>query len=696
MCQFNNINKMNTQIKNQELEAKRTLLNNAVIQLKKEFVGLDDVIDQIANTITAWLYFPELQEKPVIVNLWGLTGIGKTSLIRRLSELLDFSNKYYHFDTNSYGYRNRDFEDIYKNCKGASFIVTLDEFQLARTIDEDRKERDNNSLKNIWDILDSGKFEYTYFDNDLQWLFYLIERLSRTIIAGVKVENGKVTGDYKKFLEYKKATRSEARELSWRDESDSKSLDEVDKNDKDYKKLLKDKPFINNEEVEKIFNMEHIDLDMTIKELRENFYTLNANQTINFLKKIYNSGLKPKVVDCTKALIFVIGNLDEVYTMARDFTTDLSADAFHLMSTKITLPDVKNALLKRFRSEQIARLGNNHIIYPAFRKKDFYDIIDIELNKIKAKIQKMYNIDVIFNNNIPKLIYKEGVFPTQGCRPVFSTVYEIINARLGKIMIDVFNCKTKIDTLEFKITDNDFVNLSESVNMEIDFIKNKKIISTHKEEIKLKLAKLVVPKSDDKQSIIAVHEAGHCVLEIALLKKIPEQVVSVSASEGGFTSSKNEYNYVTKKIAKNKLAIFFGGFVAEEMIFGEDNVSVGSMQDIECATECATEMLTKQGFGMHPIDPAALPQFDNRLISKDEIIKIINDAKTKAKIVLENQKKLLLHIADYLSDNQSIDRDGLIEMTKKYANNLNIDEIIADKNNLYYRNHLKALVKEVC
>ena len=60
---------MKQSLKITELEAKRTLLTNAVTQLKKEFIGLDNVIDQISNTITAWLYFPELQEKPVIVNL---------------------------------------------------------------------------------------------------------------------------------------------------------------------------------------------------------------------------------------------------------------------------------------------------------------------------------------------------------------------------------------------------------------------------------------------------------------------------------------------------------------------------------------------------------------------------------------------------------------------------------------------------
>ena len=80
------------------LQEKRVVLNNAVIQLKKEFIGIDSIIDQIANTITSWFFFPEIQDRPIIINLWGLTGIGKTSLIKRLTELIGFSEHYFRFD----------------------------------------------------------------------------------------------------------------------------------------------------------------------------------------------------------------------------------------------------------------------------------------------------------------------------------------------------------------------------------------------------------------------------------------------------------------------------------------------------------------------------------------------------------------------------------------------------------------------
>lgn len=87
--------------------------------------------------INSWFLFPEMQDRPVIINLWGLTGIGKTSLIKRLVELLNFSEHYFRFD--------------------------LGEFQLARTINEEQEEIDRASIRSIWDLLDSGKFAIVDF-----------------------------------------------------------------------------------------------------------------------------------------------------------------------------------------------------------------------------------------------------------------------------------------------------------------------------------------------------------------------------------------------------------------------------------------------------------------------------------------------------------------------------------------------------
>jgi ATP-dependent Lon protease len=78
-----------------EIKRKQALLQVSRDILKKEFVGIDTVIDKVIDSISTWFIFPELQETPVIINLWGMTGVGKTALIIRLSYLLEFDKKFF-------------------------------------------------------------------------------------------------------------------------------------------------------------------------------------------------------------------------------------------------------------------------------------------------------------------------------------------------------------------------------------------------------------------------------------------------------------------------------------------------------------------------------------------------------------------------------------------------------------------------
>lgn len=79
------------------MKTKMEKLSQVKAQLKKEFIGIDEVIDKVIESITSWYLIPEMNDRPVIVNLWGLTGTGKTSLVNRLIELLEI-NKYLYLD----------------------------------------------------------------------------------------------------------------------------------------------------------------------------------------------------------------------------------------------------------------------------------------------------------------------------------------------------------------------------------------------------------------------------------------------------------------------------------------------------------------------------------------------------------------------------------------------------------------------
>lgn len=105
--------------------------------------------------------------------------------------------------------------------------------------------------------------------------------------------------------------------------------------------------------------------------------------------------------------------------MSNNFSADIDAHEFNRISKKISIPDIKNALQTRFRNEQIARFGNVHIIYPSLNKASYQKIIDNELRSYAKKLSSEFHLEVSFDMSVNKLIYNEGVYPTQSVRPVF-------------------------------------------------------------------------------------------------------------------------------------------------------------------------------------------------------------------------------------------------------------------------------------
>ncbi len=48
---------------------KKVAISVMAAELKKEFIGLDDIIDEVLTLITPWYFFPEGQLRPTIINI---------------------------------------------------------------------------------------------------------------------------------------------------------------------------------------------------------------------------------------------------------------------------------------------------------------------------------------------------------------------------------------------------------------------------------------------------------------------------------------------------------------------------------------------------------------------------------------------------------------------------------------------------
>lgn len=646
---------------------KQAILDNARKVLKQEFIGIDKIIDEIIDNVSSWFFLPDLQEKPVIVNLWGLTGVGKTSLVNRLVELIDFEDSFYRFDLGekegSFSFRD-SLDELCENNDTSPVIIALDEIQHSRTVSGPfRQEIENDKNRMIWEMIDSGRIQYVEWKRGL-WSFEdLIYKLLHLLKAGVEVKKGVVVSNAELYCSEMKVSVEEG------------------------EKLL----FVPDDEYETIIEFAGEQLGLFLKkDVEKVLLSFSANDTILFLNKVLKIGKRPSIKNFTKSLIFVLGNLDEAYTMSDNFSADIDADEFNKLSQKITVPKIKKALQNRFRNEQIARLGNIHIIYPALDKLSYQTIIENELNKYGQSLTDTFKLKVIFDNSIHNIVYNEGVYPTQGVRPIFTSIHQVLKSKISFFYSEIFLKTLDVDSLIFSVSKKCLV---------CDYRKEQKTVYTSQTEITTTLENVRQNKRDDLQAITAVHESGHTVLSIALMNTIPDVVYSITtdADNQGFVYSSFAWKYISRKELIPRVAMMLGGYVAEELIFGKENLTSGASSDIEKATEFLSTMFKNSGMGQTPIkysipikeENDSYHQFDS---VEEEIKNAINDAKLLAEKTLKTEQKLLLSLSDFLSDNRMLRKN---EIKRFVASEMTNDvDFIENGDYLFYREHLKNQIEK--
>ncbi len=103
-----------------------------------------------------------------------------------------------------------------------------------------------------------------------------------------------------------------------------------------------------------------------------------------------------------------------------------------------------------------------------------------------------------------------------------------------------------------------------------------------------------------ERQITAYHEAGHAILFHLLPDMGPVYTVSIiptGVGAAGYTMPlpDNDNVFYTKAKLYQEIEVSLGGRIAEELIFGEDQVTTGASQDIKQVTKLARAMVTQYG-----------------------------------------------------------------------------------------------------
>jgi len=152
------------------IKTKKKVFEKAKKEMKNHFIGNDEVIDKVFSYMSSWYYTPELLTRPPVINLWGLTGVGKTDFVRRIVKALDYQDRFVEIDmqdTSKIKSRNSSISHIL-SCNGniqdgETGIMLLDEMQGFRTIGETGHEVLNSEkipLQDVWTLLSDGRLPH--------------------------------------------------------------------------------------------------------------------------------------------------------------------------------------------------------------------------------------------------------------------------------------------------------------------------------------------------------------------------------------------------------------------------------------------------------------------------------------------------------------------------------------------------------
>jgi len=105
--------------------------------------------------------------------------------------------------------------------------------------------------------------------------------------------------------------------------------------------------------------------------------------------------------------------------------------------------------------------------------------------------------------------------------------------------------------------------------------------------------------SEKEKKLTAYHEAGHAIVGRLVPEHDPVYKVTIiprgrALGVTMFLPEADKYS-ISRKQLDSQMASLFGGRVAEELVFGIENVTTGASNDIERATSIARNMVTRWG-----------------------------------------------------------------------------------------------------
>ncbi|XP_022754665.1 ATP-dependent zinc metalloprotease FTSH 4, mitochondrial-like [Durio zibethinus] len=171
--------------------------------------------------------------------------------------------------------------------------------------------------------------------------------------------------------------------------------------------------------------------------------------------------------------------------------------------------------------------------------------------------------------------------------------------------------------------------------------------------------------SEESRKLTAFHEAGHALVAIHTDGALPVHKATIvpRGMALGMVSQLpdvDQTNFSRKQMLA-RLDVALGGWVAEELIFGENEVTSGPYSDLESATKLARAMVTKYGMSKevglvtHSYnDNGRSMSTETRLLIEKEVKYLLERAYNNAKTILTTYSKEHHALANALLEHETL------------------------------------------
>ncbi|QCI19419.1 ATP-dependent zinc metalloprotease FtsH [Buchnera aphidicola] len=179
--------------------------------------------------------------------------------------------------------------------------------------------------------------------------------------------------------------------------------------------------------------------------------------------------------------------------------------------------------------------------------------------------------------------------------------------------------------------------------------KNRKTVSMlelekAKDKIVLGAERRSLVMTDKQKECTAYHESGHVIVGRLVPNHDPAHKVTIiprgkALGVTFFLPEEDEFS-INKEKLESKISTLYGGRLAEEIIYGKNQVSTGAYNDIKMATNIAKNMITLWGFSTR-LGPILYSEEENNSFLEKRSMKTNQISNEIAKIIDEEVKLLI-------------------------------------------------------